>query len=224
MNRTSFIPFALSFLAAAVVPFLETARAAEAHFPVTPGELLKSLPATPPEWQLVASNAKHIPKHNPTSKAYREYRFTPPPSAPGQPALPPATVKISIMDTGGDSDIAAFFSSLESAAGAKRLTVDSIPAIRTEAPGETDHLEALAQQRYFVRIAIVGTSKIKAEDWLRKINLPELQRAATQTASYNPDKEFVLIAEIVDELNPKGNRSVKCVQGGEDGLSGAKPH
>lgn len=215
MIRSLFAHCAFFTVLAVAVPSLKNAAAQEVRVPVAPKELLKTLPACPPEWKLAASNAKHIPKGRPLSKAYREYCFTPPPGAPGAPPLPACTVKITIVDTAADPDITGYLTAGETAAGAKRLTVDAMPALRIETPGETDHLEALALQRFVVKIAMIGQGKDKAEDWLKRIDLQALRAAAAKTPSFNARKEFILVAETVDELQPRRNRSSKWALGGE---------
>lgn len=187
--------------------------AEEIRLPVPPKDLLKILPETPPEWQLVASNAKHLARTPPASSAYREYRHTPPPPPPGTPTPAPSTVKIEILDTAENSNISDYFASLGTAAGTRQVTVNSTPAIHLQAAGETDRLEALAHRRFLLRISIVGNEKIKAEDWMKAINLAALQRAGEKTASVNTSEEYTVVSEVVDELDPKRNRVQKIVKG-----------
>lgn len=215
MIRFFFTPCALATTLAAVLFGGHCALAQEVRLPVPPRALLQALPAPPPEWKLIASNAKHIPKARPLSKAEREYHFAPPPGVPGTPPPSTSTVTITLVDTAADPQIAGYLTGGETAGNAKRLSVGALPALRTEQPGASDHLEALALQRFVIKITITGDTKEKAENWLGRINLQELRSAAAQTSSFDSQKEFILVAETFDELNPKRRSTSKWTLGAE---------
>lgn len=222
-SRTHVVLLLRPVQAALIIGFftLGTLGAQEAKsvlVPLRPAELLGALPAPPEGWRLTASNAKHLPQSRPLSRAYREYV---PPADSMQPGVPAGTpkmvkIKITIVDTAGNSNLSAFLAGTETAAGTKRLTVDSMPALRTEVPGLSDHLEVLALQRFLITIDLAGAGNERADEWVKRLNLDLLKKAASRAEYFDPKKEYVLTVESVDELDQRRNRKSKWALGHEE--------
>jgi len=208
--------FLASILISILSPLPLFAQASsDLHLPISPKDLIGALPSPPQDWKLATSQAKHQARIRPLSLAYREYRYTPPPDATGA-TPPPVTVKFTALDAATNPEITANLLGQENLDGGKRLTINSMPARRMEVTGEAEHLEAVALQRFLITVVIVGETKEKAEDWLKRINVETLRQATAKTAPFDPKRETDIITELIDELNPSRSRKGKAIVGGED--------
>lgn len=185
--------------------------------PIRPAELLKFLPEPQTGWRLTASNAKHVVRNRPLSKASRELVRDPSPGDPSPTEAKQSLARITLLDMAGNTELAALFSG-EAAPGDKggRLTVNGMPGIRRPTPEESDHLEVLAYNRFIITVVLIGPDPAKAEDWLKRINLEGLRQAAAKETRYDPRKDLEFLVDRVDELDPKRTRSARFSIAPED--------
>lgn len=177
--------------------------------PVRPAELLKQLPDPQPEWRLTASNARHLPRSRPLSRAFREYIRIPGPEQSLSGPSTPSVVRITILDTVLNSDTSELFRGTAANGRENKLTLNGLPAIRTAVPNETDHVDVLAHDRFLITVVLVGPDSAKVEDWLKQINLEGLKKVSANETHFDPQKDLNFMMERVDELNTKRTRSAR---------------
>jgi hypothetical protein len=118
-------------------------------------------------------------------------------------------VRITVVDIGSNRELAEVFREGSLTEKATRLTISGMPAIRTDRPDETEHLDVLAHNRFLITVALIGPASGKAEEWVKRINLDGLRQIAAQENRFDPRKDLEFLVERVDELNPSRTRTAR---------------
>lgn len=176
--------------------------------PVSPKDLLASLPGKEPAWQMTLSRAEHLSDRWPMAQASRQFTWI------VQGATEPVTLRMTILDAGSNPTVLSTFTpppdaeAAREAAMAERLNLGGAPAIRYVYPGESSRVVALLLQRFVVTVVLTGPTQEKADGWIEKINLSALRTAlAAQQRTVDISKDYSFLSERVDEVDPKRNRS-----------------
>lgn len=221
--RTSFLPVVCAVLAA---PALLRAQApppaaappaaspaASTHKPVLPrppAELLALLPKAPDQWQLKQSQANNFVMDWASAQAWREFTYTPPPTAgSGGPPPAPFDLRITITDTGYYQGLIGDFegtpSSKPGAVGAQ--TLGGFPARRLPLGTTGERLRVLVNNRYIVQIDAQNQPPNSVQRWLQLIDLAKIAALPLDGEEILP-RPYTVVK--IDEVNPK-NSSVSKV-------------
>ena len=177
-----------------------SAEQTTAIFPFEPAQLLATLPAAPPEWTVVRSEADSSLGDWMETKATRV--FSAPPAATSGPT---GEAEISVTDTAGFPPSLANFANFTAGKSGnveKKLT-GSLPTIVVTTEEGRQLTQVLVSGRYIVEILLTRSTPSRIEDWLRGFRFDLLPpKSVTPTAR---PREFRL--SHVDELHPEKNRS-----------------
>lgn len=194
------------------VPGLSQQEERVTHFlTLSPSELIKLLPATPPEWKATSSIASNQLSAWLFAIAQKSMEYTPPPPAPkpGEAAPEPITMKTSItlMDTGGLDMSGRVFEKFKPGVADNResVVVNGCPAVITKVSDVRESLNMGIGKRFVISLATENQPAGTAKKWAAMIDVAKLLSIARASAPIAKLPGQVQI-ELVDELNPKNNR------------------
>lgn len=174
--------------------------------PISPGDLLKCLPAAPAGWMLTASKGEHLLNFRPMSRAERTFTrpLPPDPASPAGGQL--ETVKVSLIDVADTGGLVETFE--ERRTSAQKISIGSLPAFRMPGTGESDRVEMLLLDRFILTVTLQSPSGGKVDPWVEKFNGHLLRSLAGKREFFSRKESYDFAAEKIDELNPKRSKKV----------------
>jgi len=200
------------------VPFAQAETLIQEQWvrPLSAGDLLALLPATPENWKLTASNAQErlSPSLAPETFAIREFIFVPPPPSLGATPLarPERKVRLTLIDTGNDPTRFANFTgfkadkpSSESSAGTGylNLLVSGLPAIQYNKES-VQSVTIAVSKRFLLFIRFTNLDDASRDHWLQLARVSQLAESSAK-APQTPLASGLLAVEAIDEFHPAGN-------------------
>ncbi len=174
--------------------------------PLLPADLLGLLPKTPDKWQLNQSQASNFVMDWASTRAIREFTYTPPPTDTASPGVAPLPLdlRISITDTGYYQGLIGDFDGSPAPKGSavESLVLNDFPA-RQVAQGKTgERLRVLVNGRYIVQIEVQNQPANSTQQWLKLVNLTKIAALPTDGEETLP-RPYTVIR--IDEMNPRNN-------------------
>lgn len=187
--------------------------------PLRPAELVKYLPATPPEWTMTESTAKNFFVGWICAQATREFQHPAPTTADGK-AAPPYITRVRVMDTGYFSSFNGDFDSFRVGkySNAESLMVGGMPARRITISPTRERLRVSVRGRFIVEVETDNQPANSAQTWLRLIDFATIARIPDSATTQLPKP---ITIENVDELHAGNNSTSQLHWGGS--AAGTEP-
>ena len=174
--------------------------------PVLPAELLALLPKAPDKWQLKQSQANNFVMDWASTRAIREFTYTPPPTTTASPgeAVQPLDLRISLTDTGYYQGLIGDFdgSPAPKSSAVEILTLNGFPARQVAQGKMGERLRVLVNGRYVVQIEVQNQPANSSQQWLKLVDLTKVAALPTNGEETLP-RPYTIIR--IDEMNPKNN-------------------
>lgn len=188
--------------------------------PLRPPELIKYLPAAPPDWTMSESAAKNFFVGWICAQATREFQH---PAAAvrnaGEKALSYVT-RIRLMDTGYFPSFNGDFDNFRVGkySNAESVMISGMPARRITVSPARERLRISVRGRFIVEVETDNQPANAAQTWLRLIDFATIARIPDSAVSQLPKP---ITIETVDELHPANNNTSQLHWGGS--AAGTEP-
>lgn len=188
--------------------------------PISPNELIKFLPRTPPDWELKESRAKSFYNEWLVSQANREFSHPSSRQSPGAPPGPPQITRLRLTDTGFCPALFGDFDQFKPGkyGNTESLYVGSFPARRI-ALSDGERLRVLIKARFVLEVEVHNQPPNTAVAWTQQFNLASLNSVPDSGIEKLPNP---VTATSIDELNPKANSSYQVSWSTQDDLDAAR--
>ena len=172
--------------------------------PLLPAQLLGLLPKTPDQWQLKQSQASNFVVDWASTRAIREFSYTPPAANPGDTPPPPLDLRISITDTGYYQGLMSDFDGLPTAKNStvEGLVLNGFPARQVAQGRNGGRLRVLINGRYVVQVEVQNQPVSSAQQWLKLVDLNKVASLPTEGDPTLP-RPYTIIR--IDEINPRNS-------------------
>ncbi len=172
--------------------------------PLAPAELLRFLPAPPPNWKTTDSKASNFFMEWIRCEASREFVMVVPEMTPGASPAPTRTTRVRIFDTGYYPAFSGDFEEFTAGkyGAGESLLVGSFQAHRIPLGADGERLRVSVRRRFIVEIDTHNQPSGTGATWLKSVDMDRLQ----QVSDAGPDKlPHAIVCTRLDELDPKNN-------------------